>query len=169
MSAQPRISAHVEQAPILKAEKVKPSLLLKLAIDQIRWKTVSRLLNLVYWKIILKHLENTGIPGSGMPVYSSQASQTSYISYLSYNLYRISYVSYKQAIFWYLHFALWSNFVTCELTKSKSFISKNSIFYFFSYKEPIFWQKIPIFFYILNLNSLFFLSDFPKSGWDAWE
>ena len=62
MSAQPRISAHVEQAPILKAEKVKPSLLLKLAIDQIRWKTVSRLLNLVHWEIILKHLENTGIP-----------------------------------------------------------------------------------------------------------
>ena len=30
---------------------------------------------------------------------------------------------------------------------------------FSSYKEPII---------ILNLNSLFFQSDFPKSGWDAW-
>ena len=40
---------------------------------------------------------------------------------------------------------------------------------FFSYKEPIFWQKISIFSYILHLNSLFFLSDFPKSGWDAWK
>ena len=25
-----------------------------------------------------------------------------------------------------------------------------------------------MFSYILNLNSLFFVSDFPKSGWDAW-
>ena len=56
----------------------------------------------------------------------------------------------------------------CELTKSQFFIYENSFFsIFFFYKEPIFWQKIPTFSYILNLNNLSFLSDFPKSGWDG--
>ena len=56
----------------------------------------------------------------------------------------------------------------CELTKSQFFISENSFFsIIFIPIKSLFWQKIPIFSYILNLNNLSFLSDFPKSGWDA--
>ena len=57
----------------------------------------------------------------------------------------------------------------CELTKSQFFISENSFFsIIFIPIKSLFWQKIPIFSYILNLNNLSFLSDFPKSGWNAW-
>ena len=59
----------------------------------------------------------------------------------------------------------------CCLTKSKFCISGNGIFliflkFFILLRAYILAENSYIFLYF-ELNSLFFLSDFPKSGWDA--